>query len=306
MEAEGSWTPIVYEVKTTRRVNIKPKWLRVRVGLIDRHSNMMKFFQTNKLSTICQSAACPNLPECFNNRSVALLVMGTKCTRVCSFCNVEGGPTLFLEPIEVFRVTSILMRLGLSYTVITSVDRDDLDDGGAQHFARCAKEIGQTIPTIQTELLLPDFRNKARHIVFNARHLLPHVMNHNIETVPRLYATAKSGSKYYGSLALICQLNCLRSKVKVKSGLVLGLGESIGEIVVLLRALEGMTDCIIIGQYLRPNTNKAPANDYLHPNAFSLFRMIAIQIGFKGCWSHSMARSSFKAAVSYSHFGMSQ
>ena len=293
-------------MKTSRRVDDRPRWLIVKARALGRYDNISKFFEANKLSTICQSAACPNLSECFSSKSAALLIMGTKCTRACSFCGVKRGPTLFLGPSEVFRIPPTLLRLKLFYVVITSVDRDDIIDGGAQHFARCAKEIRKAAPTIQSEMLLPDFKDKARHIVFNARNVLPHVMNHNIETVPRLYASTKLGSKYPGSLAMISQLGCLRGRTKVKSGFMLGLGETIGEVIMILRELEGMTDCIIIGQYLRPHISKSSANEYLHPNAFNLYKILANNIGLGGCWSQSMSRSSFKAAASYFHFDMRQ
>lgn len=249
----------------------------------------------NGLNTVCAEAACPNIGECWAKKHVTFMILGSTCTRACKFCNIATGIPDKVDPNEPARIAKTVAELNLKHVVITSVDRDDLYDGGANQFARCIDEIRTLLPTVTIEILTPDFRRKEKNlkIVVNAK---PDVFNHNVETVPRLYPTIRTGSRYFHSLKMLSKVKEQNPDIFTKSGFMLGLGETDQEIVQLLDDIRSAdVDFVTIGQYLRPSAKHAEVKRYVTPEEFKKYYNIAKAKGFSMISSSALTRSSYHA-----------
>lgn len=248
------------------------------------------------LHTVCESAACPNIGECWNHRTATFMILGNHCTRRCGFCAVQKGVPLPVDPDEPRRVAEACQHLGLKHAVITSVNRDDLKDGGAGHFAAVIRAIRERIPGCRVEVLVPDFQGsrEAMKIVMDAA---PDVLNHNIETVPRLYREVRFGARYERSLEMLRYAAELRPDIPTKSGLMVGLGETDEEVLEVLRDLRrNLVRIVTIGQYLRPTLQHLPVLRYVTPEQFAEYRRAALEMGFEHVESGPFVRSSYHAA----------
>lgn len=275
----------------------KPEWIRVKAASGNsRFYEIKDILRANKLVTVCEEASCPNIGECFGKGTATFMIMGDKCTRRCPFCDVGHGRPDPLDPEEPINLARTIAQLKLKYVVITSVDRDDLRDGGAQHFVDCIKAIRIAAPTTQIEILVPDFRgrlDKALDIFANA---LPDVMNHNLETVPRLYKEARPGSDYAHSLKLLKDFKQRYPNIPTKSGLMVGLGETDEEILTVMQDMRAhQIDMLTIGQYLAPSAHHLPVRRYVHPEVFADFEKAAEKMGFSHAAVGAMVRSSYHA-----------
>ncbi|RZI47349.1 lipoyl synthase [Rickettsiales endosymbiont of Peranema trichophorum] len=273
----------------------KPSWLKVRGPGSKEYKETEELIRALKLNTVCEEASCPNIGECWNKKHVTVMILGSVCTRACKFCNVATGIPDKLDPHEPERIASAVGALGLTHIVITSVDRDDLPDGGAGHFASCINKIRISSPGTTIEVLTPDFLRKAGalEVVVNA---MPDVYNHNLETVPSLYAKVRPGARYYHSLSLLHNVKKLNSKIFTKSGLMVGLGETREEVLQVmddLRAAE--VDFITIGQYLQPTPSHYPLHEFITPEAFQYYEKIARIKGFLMVSASPLTRSSYHA-----------
>ena len=274
----------------------KPDWIRIRIPTTPAVANLKKILRDNKLVTVCEEAACPNLSECFSHGTATFMIMGDKCTRRCSFCDVAHGRPDPLDPNEPINLANTIAQMGLRYVVITSVDRDDLRDGGASHFTACLKAIRAQNPSITIETLVPDYRGRMAIALDETAHELPDVFNHNIETVPRLYKQARPGSDYLHSLQLLQQFKQRFPHIPTKSGLMLGLGETDEEIKQTLLDLRAHdVDMLTLGQYLQPSKFHIPVTRYITPAQFKKFAEFAENIGFKNVASGPLVRSSYHA-----------
>lgn len=274
----------------------KPDWIRVRIPSTPNVANLKKILRESKLVTVCEEAACPNLPECFSHGTATFMIMGDKCTRRCSFCAVAHGRPDPLDENEPHNLAAAISKMGLRYVVITSVDRDDLKDGGASHFAACLKAVRAMNPQITIETLVPDYRGRMETALAATAQELPDVFNHNIETVPRLYKQARPGSDYQYSLTLLKEFKKRFSNIPTKSGLMLGLGETDEEIKKTLHDLRSHdVDMLTLGQYLQPSKFHMPVMRYVTPEQFHDFAEFAKQLGFKNTASGPMVRSSYHA-----------
>jgi lipoyl synthase len=280
----------------------KPPWLTRRLPSGPEYEKIRELMNRGRLHTVCQEAKCPNIWECFSNRTATFLILGDRCTRSCRFCAVAHGPAEPPDPAEPMRVAETVEKLGLAYVVITSVTRDDLPDGGAGHFAETIHEIHRRIPEAVIEVLIPDFRGDAAALrtVLAAR---PQVLNHNIETVPRLYATVRPGAVYSRSLELLGRVKAIAAAVPTKSGLMLGLGETEAEIRQTLQDLRDV-DCrmLTLGQYLQPSQAHLPVARFAPPAEFDQWRQTALQMGFGEVASGPLVRSSYHAKELFSAF----
>ena len=274
----------------------KPEWIRVKAGGSARFFEIKKILREHNLHTVCEEAACPNIGECFGKGTATFMIMGDICTRRCPFCDVGHGRPLPLDAAEPFNLAKTIAALKLRYVVITSVDRDDLRDGGAQHFVDCIRAVREHSPQTQIEVLVPDFRgrlDRALEILINAP---PDVMNHNLETVPRLYKQARPGSDYMHSLKLLKDFKARFPEVPTKSGLMVGLGETDEELLQVLRDMRDHDiDMLTIGQYLQPTAHHLPVLRYMHPDTFAQFERDAYALGFKHAAVGAMVRSSYHA-----------
>ncbi len=274
----------------------KPDWIRIRIPTTPAVSDLKKILRENKLVTVCEEASCPNLSECFSHGTATFMIMGDKCTRRCSFCDVAHGRPDPLDPEEPINLAKTIAEMGLRYVVITSVDRDDLRDGGASHFTACLKAIRERNPQITLETLVPDYRGRMEVALDETAHELPDIFNHNIETVPRLYKQARPGSDYLHSLQLLKQFKQRFSHIPTKSGLMLGLGETDDEIRQTLRDLRAHdVDMLTLGQYLQPSKFHFPVMRYITPQEFNEFKEFAESIGFTNVASGPLVRSSYHA-----------
>ncbi len=274
----------------------KPDWIRVKIPASPAVSDLKKLLRENNLVTVCEEAACPNLPECFTHGTATFMIMGDKCTRRCSFCDVAHGKPDPLDQNEPIHLASTIAKMGLKYVVITSVDRDDLRDGGAGHFTSCITEIRKRNPTIKIEILVPDYRGRMDVALAITGDSLPDVFNHNIETVPRLYKQARPGSDYAHSLKLLQEFKQRYPNIPTKSGIMLGLGENNEEIEQTLKDLRAHdVDMITLGQYLQPSRYHMPVARYVTPDEFKRFADIAKELGFKNIASGPLVRSSYHA-----------
>lgn len=273
----------------------KPDWLRARMGSGEAFVETARILDGLKLTTVCQEAACPNMGSCWQKKHATMMIMGDTCTRACAFCNVKTGRPGMLDRGEPLRVATAVAALGLSHVVITSVDRDDLADGGAAHFAKVVEAIRARTPETTIEVLTPDFLRKdgALESVISSR---PDVFNHNIETVASNYLTVRPGARYFHSLRLLQRAKELDARVFTKSGFMLGLGETRNEVLQLLDDLRAAgVDFVTIGQYLAPTPKHHPVIDYVHPDVFRSYQEIAYAKGFLMASSSPMTRSSFHA-----------
>jgi len=274
----------------------KPPWIRVRAASSPRFYEIKKILREHNLHTVCEEASCPNIGECFGKGTATFMIMGDICTRRCPFCDVGHGRPLALDAEEPANLAKTIAALRLGYVVITSVDRDDLRDGGAQHFVDCIRAVRERSPATQIEVLVPDFRGRLDRALAILEAAPPDIMNHNLETVPRLYKQARPGSDYAHSLRL---LQAFREKVPgvpTKSGLMVGLGETDDEILTTMRDLRAHgVDMLTIGQYLQPSAGHLPVLRYVHPDGFAMFEREAHAIGFKHAAVGAMVRSSYHA-----------
>lgn len=274
----------------------KPDWIRIRIPPTPAVSNLKKMLRENKLVTVCEEAACPNLPECFSHGTATFMIMGDKCTRRCSFCDVAHGRPDPLDEEEPKHLAETIAKMQLKYVVITSVDRDDLKDGGASHFIACIRAIRELNPTIKIEILVPDYRGRMDIALKITGEALPDVFNHNIETVPRLYKQARPGSDYLHSLQLLKMFKAAYPDVPTKSGIMLGLGEDNDEIKATLEDLRAHdVNMVTLGQYLQPSKFHLPVHRYVTPEEFEHFGQFAREIGFTNVASGPLVRSSYHA-----------
>ncbi len=287
---------IPIKIEATETPLRKPDWIRVRIPASPAVSDLKALLRANKLVTVCEEASCPNLPECFTHGTATFMIMGDKCTRRCSFCDVAHGRPDPLDPNEPAHLASTIAQMGLRYVVITSVDRDDLRDGGAQHFVACIDAIRAQNPNIRIEILVPDYRGRMDVALNITGAALPDVFNHNIETVPRLYKQARPGSDYAHSLQLLREFKQRYPQIPTKSGIMLGLGETDDEIRDTLKDLRAHdVDMVTLGQYLQPSRHHLPVSRYVTPEAFQQFAEFAHAIGFKNVASGPLVRSSYHA-----------
>ena len=275
----------------------KPDWIRVKAGSPStRFYEIKQILRDNKLNTVCEEASCPNIGECFGKGTATFMIMGDKCTRRCPFCDVGHGRPDPLDVNEPENLAKTIAALKLSYVVITSVDRDDLRDGGAQHFVDCISRIRALSPRTQIEVLVPDFRGRDDRALSILTSAPPDVMNHNLETAPRLYKEARPGSDYQFSLNLLKKFKALHPGVPTKSGIMVGLGETDEEVLQVMQDMrDHQIDMLTIGQYLAPSTSHLPVRRYVHPDTFKMFETRAYEMGFSHAAVGAMVRSSYHA-----------
>ena len=275
----------------------KPEWIRVKAGSPStRFYEIKRILRENKLNTVCEEASCPNIGECFGNGTATFMIMGDKCTRRCPFCDVGHGRPDPLDADEPTNLAQTIAALKLAYVVITSVDRDDLRDGGAAHFVECIRKTRELSPRTRIEILTPDFRGRMDRALEILKAAPPDVMNHNLETAPRLYKQARPGSDYAYSLNLLRRFKEFAPQVPTKSGLMVGLGETDDEILQVMRDMrEHRIEMLTIGQYLAPSGHHLPVRRYVHPDTFKMFEREAASMGFTHAAVGAMVRSSYHA-----------
>ena len=274
----------------------KPAWIRVKIPASPKINHIKQKLREHKLASVCEEASCPNLGECFSNGTATFMIMGEICTRRCPFCDVAHGKPNPLNGDEPTELASAISEMGLSYVVITSVDRDDLKDSGAQHFATCISETRRLNPDIQVEVLVPDFRGRMDIALNILKDSPPDVFNHNLETVPRLYKKARPGADYAWSLELLKRYKALKPAVTTKSGLMLGLGETLDEVKQVMDDLFAHNiDMVTLGQYLQPSKDHLKVERFVHPDEFDELRLYGEKLGFKHVASGPLVRSSYHA-----------
>jgi lipoyl synthase len=275
----------------------KPAWIRVKAASpTSRFTEIKQILREQKLHTVCEEASCPNIGECFGKGTATFMILGDICTRRCPFCDVAHGRPLAPDAEEPAHLADTIARLKLKYVVITSVDRDDLKDGGARHFVDCIRAVRAGSPQITIEVLVPDFRGRLERALEILLAAPPDVMNHNLETVPRLYRQARPGGDYAHSLQLLQEFKRRVPGVPTKSGLMVGLGETDDEILQVMRDLRAHeVDMLTIGQYLQPSPHHLPVERYVHPDTFAMFEREAQAMGFKHAAVGAMVRSSYHA-----------
>ncbi|WP_372657927.1 lipoyl synthase [Hydrogenophaga sp.] len=275
----------------------KPEWIRVKAGSpTTRFYEIKDILRSNKLVTVCEEASCPNIGECFGKGTATFMIMGDKCTRRCPFCDVGHGRPDPLDVDEPLNLAKTIAQLKLKYVVITSVDRDDLRDGGAGHFVDCIRQTRALSPHTQIEVLVPDFRGRDDRALEILKAAPPDVMNHNLETIPRLYKEARPGSDYQFSLNLLKKFKALFPHVPTKSGLMVGLGETDDEILDVMRDMRAHNiEMLTLGQYLAPSGHHLPVRRYVHPDTFKMFEAKAYEMGFSHAAVGAMVRSSYHA-----------
>lgn len=288
---------IPIKVIPTDELPRKPDWIRVRLPADGRKIKEIKErLKEHKLHTVCEEASCPNLSECWSHGTASFMIMGDICTRRCPFCDVGHGRPNALDEDEPKNLAKTITAMGLKYVVITSVDRDDLRDGGAQHFANCIAEARALSPNLKVEILTPDFRGRMDVALEILAQTPPDVFNHNLETVPRLYKQCRPGSDYQYSLTLLQRFKEMNPEVPTKSGLMLGLGETNEEVVAMMKDMRAHNiDRITIGQYLQPSKDHHPVDRFVHPDEFKELGRIATELGFSHVASGPMVRSSYHA-----------
>lgn len=273
----------------------KPDWLKVKITGDSSNSEVQNILKKLSLNTVCKEANCPNKMECFQRKTATFMILGKVCTRNCTFCNVTKGTTEAVDPMEPKNVAEAVKALKLRHVVVTSVTRDDLPDGGAQHFADVICEIKNLNPSVTVEVLIPDFKGDKASLekVVNAK---PHVINHNVETVPSLYSKVRPMAIYKRSLELLKEVKELDSSILTKSGIMVGLGETQEEVFSLLEDLRNV-DCnlLTIGQYLAPSSKHTPVIEYVHPDVFKKYEITAKEMGFDHVASSPLVRSSYHA-----------
>ncbi|HEY3488420.1 MAG TPA: lipoyl synthase [Gammaproteobacteria bacterium] len=287
---------IPVKIQPTATMPRKPAWIRAKSQGSPEVQRIKKMLREMNLHSVCEEASCPNLGECFSKGTATFMIMGDICTRRCPFCDVAHGRPKPLDTDEPKNLGETIRKLGLRYVVVTSVDRDDLRDGGAGHFADCIREIRQRSPQTQIEVLVPDFRNKLERALGCFGDTVPDVFNHNLETVPRLYRAARPGADYEFSLDLLEEFKKLHPSVPTKSGLMLGLGEEIAEIEQVMRDLRAHNvDMLTLGQYLQPSKHHMPVRRFVEPSEFDRLAEVGYKMGFSHVASGPMVRSSYHA-----------
>ena len=274
----------------------KPNWIRIRHANSSKVNELKKTLRSQDLFTVCEEAQCPNLSECFNHGTATFMIMGQICTRRCPFCDVAHGRPKPLDKNEPEHLADTISKMALKYVVITSVDRDDLRDGGASHFKDCIDNIRKKTPLVKIEVLTPDFRGRVDKALNIFDDCAPDVFNHNLETVPSLYPKVRPGSDYEQSLNLLKSFKERHPHVKTKSGLMLGVGETDTQVINVLKDLrEHQVDMLTLGQYLQPSRHHLAVEEYITPEQFEKYKMIAIDLGFSQVASGPMVRSSYHA-----------
>src|SRR5436190_19626147 len=274
----------------------KPDWIRVRFGDNERFREVKQILRDQKLHTVCEEASCPNIGECFGKGTATFMILGDLCTRRCPFCDVAHGKPLPPDAEEPANLADTIAALRLKYVVITSVDRDDLRDGGAGHFAECIRAVRSRSPATRIEVLVPDFRGRLEAALAALSAAPPDVMNHNLETVPRLYRQARPGADYAHSLKLLQEFKQRFPAIPTKSGLMVGLGETDEEIVATMRDMRDHDiDMLTLGQYLQPTAAHLPVLRYVHPDVFAMFEREAYALGFRHAAVGALVRSSYHA-----------
>ncbi len=274
----------------------KPDWIRVKAPTSEGYAETRRLMRAKKLTTVCEEAACPNIGECWTKKHATVMILGDTCTRACAFCNVKTGMPRAVDPLEPQNTADAVAAMGLEHIVITSVDRDDLPDGGAHQFVKVIEAIRKTTPTTTIEILTPDFRNKHEAAVEAIVAARPDVYNHNLETVPRLYPTIRPGARYYASLRLLEQVKRLDPSIFTKSGVMVGLGEQRLEVHQVMDDMRSAgIDFLTMGQYLQPTPRHATVEEYVHPDAFNAYASIARAKGFLLVAATPLTRSSYHA-----------
>jgi lipoic acid synthetase len=274
----------------------KPDWIRVKAPTSEGYAETRRLMRSKNLATVCEEAACPNIGECWTKKHATVMILGDTCTRACAFCNVKTGMPRAVDPMEPQNTADAVAAMGLEHIVITSVDRDDLPDGGASQFVKVIEAIRKTTPTTTIEILTPDFRNKHEAAVEAIVAARPDVYNHNLETVPRLYPTIRPGARYYASLRLLEQVKKLDPSIFTKSGVMVGLGEQRLEVHQVMDDMRSAgIDFLTMGQYLQPTPRHATVEEYVHPDAFKAYASIARAKGFLLVAATPLTRSSYHA-----------
>jgi len=293
---ESKLSRIPVRIEPSTELPRKPPWIRARAPVGGNVERIKRTLRTRRLSSVCEEASCPNLGECFNHGTATFMVLGDICTRRCPFCDVAHGKPKPPDPNEPDELAGAILAMRLSYVVITSVDRDDLRDGGAGHFAACVAAIRRATPEIRVEILVPDFRGRSDAALDALSASPPDVFNHNLETVPRLYRKARPGADYTESLRLLRKFGEAHPSVPTKSGLMLGLGETNEEIRAVLRDLRDHgCEMVTLGQYLQPSRAHLPVERFVHPQEFEELRLYGEELGFSNVASGPMVRSSYHA-----------
>lgn len=287
---------IPVKVETTDEVLRKPDWLRIKIPNGEEINRVKKMLRDNKLHSVCEEAACPNLSECFHKGTATFMIMGDLCTRRCPFCDVAHGKPLALDQDEPKNLADSVESMQLKYVVITSVNRDDLKDGGAGHFADCIQAIRQQSPETKIEILVPDFRGRMERAIDILSQQPCDVFNHNMETVPRLYKQARPGADYQTSLQLLANYQKVQPNTPTKSGLMLGIGEQQDEVIQVMNdLLTHGCSMLTLGQYLQPSKAHLPVKRYITPEEFDYYGQLANELGFKQVASGPLVRSSYHA-----------
>lgn len=287
---------IPVKVEPTRVMPRKPDWIRVKMPSGERVNQIKQILRQSKLSSVCEEAACPNLGECFSHGTATFMIMGDICTRRCPFCDVAHGKPLPLDPHEPAELAEAVKAMQLRYVVVTSVDRDDLRDGGAGHFVDCITALRGSNPDTRIEILVPDFRGRIDVALEAFAETQPDVFNHNLETIPRLYRQARPGADYQGSLDLLARFKQRHPDVQTKSGLMLGLGETTDEVLTVMQDLrDHQVNMLTLGQYLQPSRDHLPVDRFVTPREFDDLRRQGEAMGFANVASGPLVRSSYHA-----------
>ena len=287
---------IPVKIIPTTELPKKPDWIRATFGNKEKVERIRSILRKHKLSSVCEEATCPNLGECFSGGTATFMIMGDICTRRCPFCDVAHGRPNALMENEPRELAEAIAEMELRYVVVTSVDRDDLRDGGADHFARCIQETRKLNPGIKLEILVPDFRGRGDIAINILNKTRPDVFNHNLETVPRLYREVRPGSDYKWSLDLLKKYKAMAPEVLTKSGIMVGVGETREEVIQVMKDMyANNVDMVTIGQYLQPSRNHLPVDRFVHPDEFDEYARIGEEMGFHHVASGPMVRSSYHA-----------
>lgn len=296
LKGESKTARIPIKVQPKAEPLKKPRWIKAKAPTSPEVSRLKGILREQKLFTVCEEAQCPNLGECFDHGTATFMIMGGICTRRCPFCDVAHGKPKALDDNEPKHLADTIKAMNLKYVVITSVDRDDLRDGGAGHFAACIKSARQQSPELKIEILVPDFRGRMEIALTELAKAQPDVFNHNLETAPRLYKQARPGADYQWSLTLLKKFKEQHPDIPTKSGLMLGLGETDAEIIEVMRDLRAHNcNMLTLGQYLQPSQHHLPVERYVTPETFDKLADIATELGFDNVASGPMVRSSYHA-----------
>ena len=296
LRAADKMARIPIKIEPTESMPRKPDWIRVKLPSGNEIAKVKDMLRKKNLHTVCEEASCPNLPECFSHGTATFMILGDICTRRCPFCDVAHGRPKAVDPDEAKNLSHSVKSMGLSYVVITSVDRDDLRDGGAGHFTDCVQAVREETPNTKIEILVPDFRGRMEQALDAFALGLPDVFNHNLETAPRLYKAARPGSDYQWSLSLLKEFKERFPHIPTKSGLMVGLGETDEEIIQVMKDLrEHDVDMVTIGQYLQPSKFHLPVLRFVEPAQFDEFTRLGYEMGFTSVASGPMVRSSYHA-----------